>query len=90
MGYIFIRAEGQLETEPPNWNSFAYHIGFDDAYRTIKLEGGLAVPPAGAAPRVVVDMNHFLDTSPRESTHTRPDLELADRFADSATLSLRP
>jgi hypothetical protein len=90
-GYIFIRVEGQFEAETGEWTPFSFHVGFDDAYRTITLTGDLAVP-ATAAPRIVVDVSHLLEglSASREGLHLVPELEFADRFAGPGTVALEP
>jgi hypothetical protein len=90
-GYIFLRVEGQFEAETGEWTPFSFHVGFDEAYRTITLTGDLTVPTT-TAPRIVVDVSRLLEglSASREGLHLVPELEFADRFAEPGTVALEP
>jgi hypothetical protein len=88
-GYLFIRAEGQFQANDA-WSNFQYHVGFDEAFRTVPLASSITVPAPAASPRLVLDVNRLLEGDAEGGLHVVADLEFADQFAAPGTLSLRP
>ncbi|HEY3667769.1 MAG TPA: MbnP family protein [Polyangiaceae bacterium] len=91
--YMFIRIEGARGGEGA-WSSFTLHVGFQQAYRVVRLTGGLRLMPGGGSPKVHLDVDRLLnapsgaDASGADS-HEAPDEWVADNAANGA-LTLVP
>ncbi|HEX7452109.1 MAG TPA: MbnP family protein [Polyangiaceae bacterium] len=87
--YMFIRVEGSLGGNGA-WSSFALHVGFQQAYRAVRVTGALSLTPSAVgSPKLQLDIDRLLrapagaDPTGADS-HEGPDEWVADNAANGA------
>jgi hypothetical protein len=92
--YLFIRVEGSRQSGV-DWSTFALHVGYQQAYRSVHVMGALHLQPGAAtASSLRFDVDHLLsapagaDPTGADS-HEAPDEWVADNAANGA-LALVP